>query len=302
MNVRNKIEAYLSNNFKGTYRFNEPLFRHTTYHIGGPADYFVRPYDVNSLKEVLDFCRRNEINEYVLGNGSNILASDSGFRGIVIKLDYLNSIESKELYVKCGSGVKLSHLILYNENSGLAGLHSLSGIPGTVGGVLAMNAGTSYGEIGDYVQEVCVLDEFLNYRSIKKEEISFNYRSVPALDDKIILGCSFSLYNKDKIKLKECRLRKLEKRAEKQPLEYCSCGSVFKRPPVGYVGEMIEKVGLKGFRKGDAMISEKHAGFIVNLGHAKAEDIMYIIKKVQEVINRKYSVKLELEVKLLGFR
>lgn len=293
---------YLKTRLSGQYLIDEPLALHTWYKIGGPADFFVYPRNLEDLRSLLHFCRAVDMCTYFIGEGANILSSDAGFRGVIIKLSsHFNSLQLEDDMLKVDAGTHLEDLILFCEKKNLGGLEYLSGIPGTVGGALIMNAGTGKGEIGDRVQGVYVLDEALEPSEMSSKEISFEYRSVPQLNAKVILGCKLKLHSEKESVLKAFRLHQLEERAAKQPLEYPSCGSVFKRPARHYVGEMVEEAGLKGFRYGDAVISDKHGGFIVNTGHAKASDIVYLIRKVQEKILDKFGVELEPEVKFLGF-
>jgi len=293
---------YLKTRLSGQYLVDEPLALHTWYKLGGPADFFVYPRNLEDLRSLLHFCRTVDMCTYFIGEGANILSSDAGFRGVIIKLSrHFNSLQLEDDMLKADAGTHLEDLILFCEKNNLGGLECLSGIPGTVGGALIMNAGTGKGEIGDRVQGVYVLDEALEPSEMSSKEISFEYRSVPQLNAKVILGCKLKLHSEKESVLKAFRLHQLEERAAKQPLEYPSCGSVFKRPARHYVGKMVEEAGLKGFRYGDAMISDKHGGFIVNTGHAKASDIVYLIRKVQEKILDKFGVELEPEVKFLGF-
>lgn len=302
INKYKKLVAFLNNSFEGDFLQNEPISLHTWYQIGGAADFFVYPRNIESLTELIQQCNRLDINTFIIGEGANILASDTGFRGVMINLArYINNLTFDNEIAYVSAGVLLQDIVLKCEQNSLGGLEYMSGIPGTVGGALIMNAGTHLGEIGDRVAEVFFLDNQLKTCTLTKDKINFNFRDVPELEGKTVLGCKLLLYHEDESILKEKRLLQLEKRAAKQPLEYPSCGSVFKRPPNHYVGKMVEELGLKGFRYGNAMISEKHGGFIVNLGNAKASDIIYLINKVQDEVYNSYSVSLEREVKYIGF-
>ena len=299
-----ELTDYLANNLAGAYLLDEPLSRHTSYCIGGAADFFVAPHDPEILVDLLLKCSSLNINYFLLGGGANILANDDGYRGVIIILEnlYCELTHNGETQVHAGAGVALKDLVLFCENNGLAGLSSLAGVPGTVGGALRMNAGTKQGEIGDCVTDILCLDTttFQAHR-LHKGEITFNYRSVPQLQNKIIIGCDFELEQSSKGQLKNDRLRQLSERAAKQPLAFPSCGSVFKRPPGHFVGAMVEELGLKGKMHGDAVISEKHAGFILNMGCAKASDILWLINHIQELVLKNYNVELETEVQMLGF-
>lgn len=299
-----ELAVFLQNNLPGCYVTGEPLCRHTTYRIGGPADFFVTPREQERLVELLRECKRLDIDFFLLGGGANVLAGDTGYRGAIVNLenlDYTISLRG-ETMVCAGAGASMQDLVFFCENYALGGLEGLAGIPGTVGGGLRMNAGTKRGEIGSCVESVCCLDQnTLAFSTLSKEHIDFNYRSVPQLQDKIILSCIFSLTKANSEELRQTRLQQLRERAAKQPLAFPSCGSVFKRPPQGYyVGAMVEELGLKGLMHGDAMISDKHAGFISNLGCAKASDIMWLIAHIQEQVQKKYTVCLEPEVQMVG--
>lgn len=294
--IINKIKK-----MKGEYAIDVDLSQHTYYKIGGPADILFYPKDEQELISALSIAIENDYPYYILGNGSNVLVNDKGFNGIVIKLSCFDLIQRDGFTVSCGAGVDLDRLILFCEERNLGGIHCLSGIPGSVGGATHMNAGTNDGEIGNAIVTVHCINEKLNLISIEKNRINFEYRNVPELKGKIITGCVLELYSEKSSKLKSQRENQLRRRLEKQPLEYGSCGSVFKRPSKGYASQMIDEAGLKGLKKGDAMISDKHAGFIVNLGEATASDVIFLINKIQETIYNKYSIFLEPEVKFLGF-
>ncbi|RMF58493.1 MAG: UDP-N-acetylmuramate dehydrogenase [Calditrichaeota bacterium] len=281
---------------------NEPLAPHTSYQVGGPADAFFKPTSIDDLEQVVRLCLHHKVPFYVLGKGANILVHDDGFRGVVITLErccHQLFHEGNLLYV--GSGCTVQELVEYCENHGLAGLDYLSGIPGTVGGALRMNAGAFVGEIGDRVLRIDALNEKGQRVQIHNEEAQFGYRRADGLVNKILLGCWLIVEPGDPRRLKEAREDYLRRRAEKQPLEYPSCGSVFKRPPGDYAGRLIEAAGCKGLRVGGAMVSPKHANFIVNVENATARDIYELIVLVQEKVYQQFQVWLELEVKLVGF-
>lgn len=297
-----QLKKLLSEDFKGEFSLNEPLKNHTWYKIGGPADVIAYPKNIDDLKLIINFCKQKNTPYYIIGEGANLLVSDFGFRGVIIKLNrFFNSFQIKDMIIIADAGVSFNDLILYCEEKNLGGLEYLSGIPGSVGGMLMMNAGTSKGEIGEILEKVCYLDENLNVSILDKTQITFDYRYVKEFQDKILLTCELKVREDDGNRLKKLRLAQLQMRAAKQPLEYPSCGSVFKRPENHYVGKMVEDLHLKGFIYGDAMISEKHGGFIVNKGNASANDIMYIIRKVQDEVYKHFQVRLEPEVKFLGF-
>lgn len=298
-----KTDSYLHINHMGNYHTNVSLADQTWYHIGGVADFLVYPHNLSSLQALIKYCKHNKIRFTILGYGANILASDDGFEGIIIKLTkYFNKIfRLDEARIKVQAGVALSDLIFYCEEHCLGGLAYLAGIPGTVGGASIMNAGVEQGCIGDRIEEVVVLDDDTNLLSYPKEALDIRYRSIDQLQDKIVLEVILRLHTSPKEKLEKIRKQQLETRLQKQPLDYPSCGSVFKRPTGHYVGKMVEDLGLKGNKKNDAMISAKHAGFIINCNKAKAEDVLFLMRKIYHMVWETYQIELEPEVRLLGF-
>ncbi len=293
---------FLGREFPGCFLVDEPLRFHTWYRVGGIARFFAYPETADQLRRVHETARDLMMPTFVLGDGANTLASDHGFDGIVICLSArMTGIRIRGNRVTVRSGSSLSALVQKCETAGLAGVECLAGIPGTIGGALTMNAGTGEAEIGDSVVSVTGFDRSGRQKRLEREEIQFGYRSAPELQDLLITEAEFEMRSSAKECLEQKRLELLRIRSEKQPLGYPSCGSVFKRPPGFYVGRMVEELGLKGHRRGDAMISEKHAGFIVNLGNAAADDIVYLIRTVEERVELNYGVKLEREVRFLGF-
>lgn len=303
MNAQQKSLLYfLKNRFRGEYLCHEPLARHTWYQIGGPTDFFIYPHNQEELVTLLQQCRMLEMPVCFIGEGANMLVSDEGYRGVMIHLGrFITSLTHEEHKVTVAAGTSLQRLILYAEHHGLGGLEGLAGIPGTVGGALIMNAGTHQGEIGDCVHEVLCLNEALEPETLSHTQLHFQYRSVPELQERPILGCVIALYETESALLRERRQALLARRSATQPLDYPSCGSVFKRPPHNYVGKMVEQLGLKGIRYGNAMISDKHGGFILNLGQAKAAHVLYLLRKIQYEVHQHFGVALEPEVKLIGF-
>ncbi len=278
------------------------LCDHTWYKTGGKTDFLIYPHNEEELKQILILCDELEIPKFILGGGANVLVSDNGFRGVIIKLSrYLNTMVCKNNQIEVEAGADLQQLIIYCEGCSLGGLQYLSGIPGTVGGALMMNAGTDKGEIGNVVTSVKVIDPQFNTISYSADQIDFCYRYVPQLEDKVILSSILTLTPQPEDELKTIRRELISLRKKKQPLEYPSCGSVFKRPKGNYAGKLIDDLGLKGLRQGDAIVSEKHAGFIVNLGKATSTDIKILIDKVQKLVMQHYGIMLEPEVRFLGF-
>ena len=296
------LQNYFDAHWAGDYLRDEPLARHTWYRIGGPADFLAYPRDAADVVGLLRQCRALEVETYFIGAGANLLVSDAGFRGVMLLMGrYFTELTRAGNIITAAAGVLLKDLVLFAEREGLGGLEYLAGIPGTVGGALTMNAGIERGEIGDVVREVTLLNDELEPITLAADQITFGYRSAPQLQAKPLLGCQLQLRPADAAALRQIRLTQLAERAAKQPLDYPSCGSVFKRPPNHYVGKMVEASGLKGLRQGDAMISEKHGGFIINLGHATANDVRHLIVKIQEAVEARFGVRLVPEVRLAGF-
>lgn len=296
------FKKIISDNIFGDILINEYLGLHTWYKIGGPCDLFIYPKTNDDLVNLITLCNAYKKEFFIIGDGANILVSDAGYRGVVISLQrYFNRIKIEKTSVKAGAGVVMSDLILQCEDKGLKGFEYLSGIPGTLGGLLSMNAGTDNSVISDMLQSIEIIDEHGERRILKKEEISFGYRSAPQLENVIIVSAIFELVVSDPVYLKNVRVELIKKRKEKQPLQYPSCGSVFKRPKNNYAGKLIEDAGMKGYQIGGVKVSEKHAGFFVNIGNATAEDVINLIITTRNTIKEKYGISLQSEVKFLGF-
>jgi UDP-N-acetylmuramate dehydrogenase len=297
-----KIMEILRKEFPDETRSDAPLAPFTSYNVGGNADLLVFPKSVDHVEQIIHLCYEKKVPFFVIGKGANVLVHDDGFRGVVVSLEKCCSQifhEKNLLYV--GAGATVKDLVEYCENNNLAGVEYMSGIPGTVGGALRMNAGAFIGEIGDRVLRIDALNNKGIREQISQEEAGFGYRRANGLTGKILLGCWIMLDVGKKEELYQARQEYLAKRAEKQPLEYPSCGSVFKRPTGDYAGRLIEESGCKGLRIGGAMVSQKHANFVVNYENATAKDIYDVICEVQEKVYNRFGVMLELEVKLVGF-
>ncbi|GAB4182340.1 MAG: UDP-N-acetylmuramate dehydrogenase [Calditrichia bacterium] len=302
MSSINSMIKKMTKSFRLIIKENEPLKHHTTYKIGGPAEYLIIPEDRESLIGCLQELRRNRLPHMILGKGSNVLFSDKGIDGFVVSLEKsANEIIKKgDRLVYAGAGVLLEDVVTYTENEGIAGFDYLAGIPGTLGGALVMNAGAFVGEIGERVRWVEVIDQHGNLEIIYHDEIGFGYRLAPGLEGTVILGALLEGEPGSPEELAKKRQEYISRRNAKQPLEFGSCGSVFKRPPGNYAGTLIEKAGCKGLKIGDAMVSPKHANFIVNLGNATANDVYRLIKEVRKRVFQQFGIELELEVKLIG--
>lgn len=282
---------------------NVGLSNYCFYKTGGLARFFARPLILEDLLEILSFARQNNLKYYVFGVGSNILFSDEPFEGIVITLKNLNKwVYFDGEYFYAGAGVLLDDFIKFTMNFGFSKIIYLSGIPGTIGGALYMNAGAFGVEIKDFVVDAEVLKENLEIQILKNSEISFSYRQTIGLVNNIVIAAKFKLeFLPRKFKSFKVRNTVIYKRNVKQPLEYPSCGSVFKRGPNYYAGELIEKCGLKGYSIGNCEVSTKHANFIINKGGATSFNIYKLILYIKEVVYKKYGITLEEEVKLIGF-
>lgn len=282
-------------------KYDEPMKNHTSFKVGGPVDILVIPNKIEQVERVIESCKKHKINYFVMGNGSNLIVRDGGFRGVVIKLTAINSIMIDGNIVKAEAGVLLSTLSKEILRSSLKGFEFASGIPGTVGGAAAMNAGAYGPEIKDILESALVLDNDGNIISLSNKEMDFSYRSsIVQKKNYIVLEATFKLEegNYDEIKNRMDELNK--RRVDKQPLNYPSAGSTFKRPEGHFAGKLIEDSGLKGKAIGGACVSEKHANFIINYNNATASDVLGLINFVKETIKENYGVTLEPEVKIIG--
>ena len=286
---------------KGQVLFDEPLSRFTSFGIGGPADALVFPKDVEDLEAALANVRGNGIPFFPMGGGTNLLVRDKGIKGLVINLSRsFNEMTLKGEEVIAGGGTRLSRLLEFCIQEGLAGLEFLSMIPGTVGGAVKGNAGAWGRSIGDFLTRVRVLDGKGNDRYYRAGELMFSYRHSCISPDEIIVEAAFSLKADDPSTILKRSQEFSEKRARQQPLIDRSAGSIFKNPPGDYAGRLIEGSGLKGLRRGNAQISPKHANFIVNLGGATANDVLSLIDLAREIVRQEMGIELELEIQVVG--
>lgn len=278
---------------------NFELKKISSFKTGGKARYYFIPGSKSSLINILN---KTKLPVYIIGNFTNILASDEGFNGVIINLKgFTNYIIKEGNNLICGASVSLRNLIDFAIKNNLGGLEKLSGIPGSLGGALAMNAGAFGTEIGEFVKYVKVIDFKGKEKIFKKNDIKFEYRSARPLDKYIIIEAGLELYPESSKKLLKESNKILKLRKEKQPLEFPSAGSVFKRPaPDIYAGKLIEEAGCKGLKIGGAMVSEKHSNFIINFNNAKSSDIFNLIKEVQKRVFEKFKITLEPEIKFLG--
>ena len=279
---------------------DEQMSMHTSFKVGGKADIFVKAYSLEEIKSVLNISKENNIPIFVLGNGTNLLVKDEGFRGIVLQVK-IENIEIDGTEVVVGSGVKNAVLAKKLTDNSLAGFEFASGIPGTIGGAIKMNAGAYGGEMKDIVNEVTYLDYDGNTHTINNSECEFSYRHSKFFDEKaIILQAKLNLEKGNKSEIENKVKDLLEQRKEKQPLEYPNAGSTFKRGEGFITAKLIDECGLKGYSVGGAQVSEKHAGFIVNKNNATASDILELIEYVQKKVKEKTEEDIKLEIEVIG--
>lgn len=289
-------------NIYGTVLFNEPMKNHTTFRIGGPCEVLVEPETEEQILNVLNLIKENNLRYMVIGNGSNLLVKDIGIKGVVLKiLDKFSEIKINGTEIIANSGAKLSKIAKIAIENELKGFEFASGIPGSIGGAVTMNAGAYGFEMKDVIKSVRVIEKALTIKEYSKDEMNFKYRNSKVQDDNLIVLSVIIQLEKGNIEEitenynEYTRLRKM-----KQPLEYCSAGSTFKRPVGFYAGKLINDSGLRGYRYKDAQVSEKHCGFIINRGNADFEQVYTLIKTVQDKVYEKFNVMLETEVKIVG--
>ena len=282
-------------------RQNEPLSRHTTFRTGGPADWFLMPKE-EQIAPLFKLLSQEEIPVAVIGNGSNLLAGDGGYRGAVIEIGrQMDAITVDGDRVTVQAGALLSKAASLACQASLTGMEFAAGIPGSLGGAVVMNAGAYGGEMKDIVRTVRLLTPEGEITERTAGQMQFGYRtSCVAAEGAVVLSAVLQLRQGEVSEIRATMDALKEKRVTKQPLEYPSAGSTFKRPEGYFAGKLIEDAGLRGYRVGDAQVSEKHCGFVVNRGHATAADVMAVIRHVQRTVKEQYQVELETEVKMLG--
>lgn len=320
---------------KDRVRKEEPMAKHTTFRIGGPAKWFVEPDSAEQLAACIRYLEEVQMQWYVLGNGSNLLVADEGYDGVILSLHRMNkeaeqigelhqirilpsdakeadkktllaeygiaqSLAADKAYVSAGSGVMLSTLAVKIADQGLAGFEFAGGIPGTLGGAVTMNAGAYGGEIKDVIVAAKMIDRTGKIHLLPAEELHLSYRhSIVQEQGFIVVSALFAFERGDKAQIKAQMQELNARRREKQPLEYGSAGSTFKRPEGYFAGKLIEDAGLKGYQVGDIMVSEKHCGFVVNVGQGTCAQADAVIKHVQQTVKEQFGVTLETEVKRL---
>ena len=281
---------------------DEPMSRHTTFRIGGNADYFVKPGNADEVAAVIVVCREYNIPYFILGNGSNLLVSDDGYRGMIINImDNMDSVTVDGRIITAQAGAMLVRVSVMARDNALTGLEFASGIPGTIGGAVYMNAGAYGGEMKNVVKTVRAIDEYGRIYELDSEKMDFSYRHSIVEERKlIVLEVTLELEHGSREAIDDRMKELAEARRSKQPLEYPSAGSTFKRPEGYFAGKLIMDAGLRGYSVGGAQVAEKHCGFVINKGGAPASDVVELIRDVQHDVDDKFGVTLEPEVKMLG--
>ena len=280
---------------------NAYMNNYTSFRVGGPVDIMIQPDNYKEIKEAIKLCNKYNIKYFIMGNGSNLLVKDGGIEGVVIKLSKLNNIKVDNTRITAQSGAELWSVSDSALKASLTGLEFACGIPGSVGGAVAMNAGAYNGEVVQVIESALLIDKEGNERLVNKEELALGYRASVILDrGYTVLEATFNLVHGDYEKIKGRIDDLTRRRKEKQPLEFASAGSTFKRPEGYFAAKLIEDCGLKGLHVGDAEVSMKHSGFIINKGSATARDILDLIEKVQKRVKENFGVDLHTEVRILG--
>ena len=280
----------------------EPMSRHTTFRVGGEVQCFVRISDKEQLKKLIPYLRQIEVPYFILGNGSNLLVSDKGYEGVILQIgNKMNTITVEGTHIRAQAGALLSQIAKCAYDKGLTGFEFASGIPGSIGGGVVMNAGAYGGEMKQVVESVLVMDTQGEILELSGESMEFGYRtSIIKNRPFIVLEVCLKLEQGNKERIASDMEELAQKRREKQPLEYASAGSTFKRPEGYFAGKLIMDAGLRGYSIGGAQVSDKHCGFVVNTGRASATDVAEVISEVQERVKDKFGVSLETEVIFLG--
>lgn len=284
-------------------KVKELMANHTSLHIGGPADYFVIPVTSEEVRAVISLCKSENMPYFICGNGSNLLVADAGYRGLIVKLgEEFSSIEVKEDgRITAQAGALLAKIACVAAEHSLAGFEFASGIPGTLGGAVTMNAGAYDGEMRQCLTGARVMDEEGNILELQLEDLNLGYRtSILQSDSLILLEADLKLNQGDEQEIRSKMYELNKQRREKQPLDQYSAGSTFKRPVGYYAGKLIADAGLRGYQVGGAAVSEKHCGFVINKENATAKEFLTLVEDVIRIVNEKFGVKLEPEVKFLG--
>lgn len=302
LNIEEILEKSKLN--KENLYYDEPMAKHTSFKIGGPADVFIKVDNIEELKEILDLSKKNQIPLTIIGNGSNLLVTDKGIRGITAKLN-LKDIEIKnennKQIIKVEAGVPVGLLAQKLLKEEITGFEELSGIPGTIGGAVIMNAGAHGKELKDILKKVTAMDYNGNIHEFTNEECLFSYRNSRFQKEKyIILQATLELEKGNSTEIKGKMDEYMQFRKKKQPIEYPNAGSTFKRGEDFVTAKLIDEAGLKGYKVGGAQVSEKHAGFIVNVDNATAKDVIELTDYIKEKIEEKFGKKINLEIQIIG--
>jgi UDP-N-acetylmuramate dehydrogenase len=296
-----RLRERLQGAIKGKILTGEPMRHHTYFRIGGPAEIMVFPADIEDLKAVLEVARGESVPILVVGGGSNMLVLDGGFQGVVINLSRtFLELSSDGGLIRCGAGVRTSRVLALSAMRGLSGFEGLTGVPGTVGGAMRGNAGTPAGTILDHLEWVRVVGGAGDERRLSRGDIRSTYRHSALPTDAVIVEAAFGLQEGVPAEIRRRISSLLVKRNLTQPVEFRSAGCIFKNPPGDFAGRLVESAGLKGLHRGGARISDKHANFIVNLGAAKAADILWLTDRARTEVKAKTGVALELEIQVVG--
>lgn len=280
---------------------NQQMKDYTTFRIGGPVDYVIKPKHISEIKETIKVCHENQIPYYIIGNGSNLLVADEGWRGVIIQIgSNFNTIEVDGTRITAQAGALLSKIATTAMHNSLTGFEFAHGIPGTLGGAVVMNAGAYNGEMKQVLTSCDVLTQNGDILTLTNEELELGYRtSIVKKENYIVLSATIELKHGDMETIKAYMKELMQRRKDKQPLDKPSAGSTFKRPEGYFAGKLIMDSGLRGYRVGGAMVSEKHCGFVINEDNATFKDVETLIHNVQEIVNDKFGVMLEPEVKIL---
>lgn len=296
-----KLEQFLIQN-NISFLKDEPLSNHTSFKIGGKCSLFITPNSLEQISSIMKIIKQDQISFYIIGKGSNLLFNDNGFDGVIINISEnlkdIHLLDDTKIY--CSAGISLNKLCVFAMENSLTGLEFAYGIPGSVGGAVYMNAGAYGGEIQDVLQSVDYIDDNGNIKTCAKEDLDLSYRHSFFTDKPYcIIGCTVNLSLGCKQDIKNKMDDLMNRRQTKQPLEYPSGGSTFKRPEGNYASALIDQCGLKGFRVGGAMVSEKHAGFVINYDNATCKDILNLVEQVKQKVKDKTGYTLECEIKII---
>lgn len=292
-------------NFRGDIKFNEPLKYHTSFKIGGNADIIFYPIDERDLIWVMDKIRKEMVRYFVLGSGSNILVHDNGFQGFVICLKHINNIkitkeiQGNRIIIQAEAGANLSKIVNFATFHGLSGMEFAAGIPGTLGGAIIMNSGNKSDAISDVIKSITVMTPNSNFLKLNRNEIGFDYRSTDIPNGYIIINSRMVLKKSNKRKIKSTIKKLIKIRKKIQPHDFPSAGSIFRNPIEDSAGKLIESIGLKGTKIGGAVVSEKHANFIINKDGAKAEDVIQLIELIKKSVYENHNIQLEPEIRII---